>query len=284
MSVRFYASLGLGLAVVSAWLLVGLAVGYGSPASDQSPPQSGTQVAPAGLSEWTVRLRRELERSCQEAAGPGQRGCFDTEIGGKILNLVPLGEVNENDKARFWSRWNGILQPEYFPRDAAKVAWSKVLLTQVRWAPRPPDARSWRPPTSDWVCARWEAGGRTLVGIEHTLTVALTGAERISYRHPARDEVHTDAKIIILESQIDKPGLLNLLITLFRIPWQGEMDFVVRWSLASPGPNSLRIRSTRFHQEADPPHWREWHDDFSFELSGDDPQYLSFGFRAGPRP
>lgn len=231
--------------------------------------------------EWTTQLTRQLQQECQE--DHNGRSCFSLPIGGKVLDLVPLGEVSEGEKAQFWARWEGILQPEHFPKKPTNVIWRKLLLTKVSWAPRKADATGWGPPTADWICAKWDEGGHSFVAIGNGITVKLKGPERITYRHPRQDEVPEGDKDLIIESQIDKPGLYNLLLTLFKIPWQSEEEFVIRWPLVNRNPDRLQIRSLRLHREPEPPHWREWFDDFTFDLSGTDPQYLTFGFWVPPK-
>jgi hypothetical protein len=199
--------------------------------------------------------------------------------------LVPVADVTEAEKARFLAGWEGILQPEYFPKGPpAVIAWRKLQLTKVDWAPPKPDTKGWGPPQTDWICAKWDVDGKPVVAINKTITFRFDGPNRLRYRHPTQEEVGTRANTYIVETQIDKPELLNILITAFQVPWQELTDFLVRWSLAAPSPDSLRIRSARFNKEEQPPDWREWFDDFSFELSGDDPQYLTFGFLVPPKP
>lgn len=263
-------------------LFAGQVATFANTASAQPAAKEAPQP-PTQLSEWSTQLMRQVQRECQEDTSASRASCFDVPIGGKVLDLVTVGEVSDAEKLRFWARWEAIIQPEHFPQNPGKVAWRKLLLTKVAWAPRNPETKTWGPPNADWICARWEEGGRSFVAIENSITIKRTGDDRIAYRHPERGESQ-DGSTFIIESQIDKPKLFDLLLTLFKVPWQSEKEFVVRWGMANRNPDSLKIRSARFHKELEPPHWREWFDEFSFDLSGDDPQYLTFGFLVSPKP
>ncbi len=250
----------------------------------KSPPTAPAQVLPgkpSDLPDWSSELRRKLEVACQAAAANGQN-CFDIPLGGKVLDLVPVGEVADAEKSQLRAFWEKILQPEYLPQDPARITWRKLQLTRIAWQPAKAGTKGWGPPKADWVCARWEVAGRPVVAINQTITLQFAGSQRLRYRHPTREEVGLEASSYIVEKQIDKPALLNILISAFRVPWLANSDFVVRWSMAQ-SPDSLKIRSTKFHLEPEPPAWRDWYDDIAFDLLGEDPQYLTFGFWVPPK-
>jgi hypothetical protein len=230
------------------------------------------------MPEWTNALKRQLEKQCIEGLAKGP-SCFEVPIGGRVNDFVPVGEISESEKSGLLAGWGKALQPEYLPQDRSKITWRKLLLTQVAWQPAKPGSRSWGPPREDWFCATWMVDGRPVVVVNQNISVTLTGPDRISYRPPTREEVGTMATSYILQTQMDKPALLNLLLSVFRVPWQSEEDFVVRWPLASPGPHSLRVLSARFHKESEsnPEAWREWFDEMIFEIEGADPQFITFG-------
>ncbi len=229
------------------------------------------------LPEWTNARKRELEQRC--IGFTKAPSCFEVPTGGRLGDLVPVGEVSESEKTRLLAGWGKVLQVEYIPQDRKKITWRKLLLTQVAWQPANPGAKSWGPPRQDWVCAKWMVDGRPVVIINERISLKLTGADGIPYRHPTREEAGSMATSYIIETQIDKPALLNLLLSVLRVPWQSDEEFVVRWPLASPGPQSLRILSARFHKESesDPEAPREWYDEMIFEIEGDDPQFITFG-------
>src|SRR5258706_70310 len=106
-----------------------------------------------------------------------------------------------------------------------------------------------------------DAASRVVESTDEAAAATVPGrcrrADRIAYQHPEKGEAQ-DGNTFIVESQIDKPELFNLLLTLFKIPWQSDKDFVVRWGLANRNPDSLKIRSLRLHREPEPPHWQEW--------------------------
>lgn len=241
---------------------------------EQSPQTEKAEKRPA----WTSALKGDLKKQCIAGLAKGP-SCFEVPIGGKVSDLVPVGEVSEPEKTRLLAVWGKVLQTEYIPQDRNKVTWRKLQLTQVAWQPANPGSKTWGPPRGDWVCAKWIVDGQPVVVINDTISLTLPGPHRITYRHPTREEVGTIATSYIIETQIDKPALLNLLLSVFRVPWQNEEDFVVRWALSSPGPHSLRILTARFHRESEqnPEAWREWYDELIFEIVGDDPQFITFG-------
>ena len=229
------------------------------------------------LPEWTIALKRQLEKQCVEGLAKGP-SCFEVPIGGKVSELVQVSEVSDPEKSRLLAGWGKILQPEYIPQDPKKITWRKLLLTQVAWQPARPGAKTWGPPREDWTCAKWTVDGRPVVVINHNITIKLTGTDRIPYRPPTLEEVGTMVTTYVIETQMDKPALLNLLLCVFRVPWQGDSEFVVVWPLGTPGPHSLRLFSEKFHKEPDPAEaHREWYDEMIFEIEGDDPQFLTFG-------
>lgn len=247
--------------------------------SKQPQPQPRETVATPG---WSYELRRKLEKQCQVPSADGS-SCFKLPIGANVMDLVPVGEVTDADKSQSRAFWEKILQPEFLPPDPAKVIWRKLQLTKVAWPPAKPDVKGWSPPRSDWVCARWDVAGRPVVAIDQSITLQFAGSDRLRYRHPTREEVGSMATSYLIETQIDKPALLNMLISVFRVPWLTDTDFVVRWSLNSQGPDSLKIRSANFQREADPPAWRDWYDEMAFEIVDGDPQYLTFSFWLPPK-
>ncbi len=215
-----------------------------------------------------------------------KQSCFDVPIGGKIGELVPVGEVSGAEKTGLKKSWEQVLRPAFLPPKPENISWRKVLWSQVPWAPKRQHAKDSSPSTADGIAARWTVSGQeiTLEGYTHalakvnsfTVSVRLVGDNQIRFRYPTHEETRSQFKMPmpLFDTQIDRVRLYEVLSQILWLPWKSIDDFVIEWSLSAVSAGHLNVR-TPWKENWSRPAW--WYDSMSLQIAGSDPQIVTVG-------
>lgn len=258
------------VASLVSWVLV---LRLGPEPRYDAPISQAPAIDPADRIRFTNALGKQLQALSS----------FDTPIGGKMGDVVPIAELSEKERACLRLGWEQVLQPRFCPSESTKVQWRKVLWSQVPWAEPRQGRKDPTPPKYDVCVASWMVDklrvrvrgsglpGRTAVGV----TLYLVGDSKVPFSYPTLGELADAPHGRAIVHRIDKTALLSVLTTVLRFPWQTVDDFVVTCTISPTSPGHLRIEASHPPTPGRP---REWFEEVPLSIRGDDPQRLSVGW------